>query len=1469
LLGTVGPGVSVTWKPAGGSHGVYASASGTSSGCPVAYSSPSVSFSVDGGPSVSLSAPPSATAPAKIALSASVTSAYSISSVSYYLSNGTLLGTATTAPYSFTWAGGTQGNATGVGPGSYSIVAKATDVYGAVGTSATSTVTVAGAAAPAVNVSVSASRAMLPATLTINASANDPYTIASLALSVNGTTCASASANSVSCTLSVPLSGSNVGTTTSYTIQASASDYWGGAATSSTSITETGHAPPTATVNSAEATWLNSGDPEVVAVTAAASDVDGIASIALLLNGSTVATLTQPPYNFQVTGFAAGTYSVAVQATNTVGQQTLSAAQNVTVAAAPAVSGDPKSQTRTTEFEYDANTGKMTKKLIESWSSDLCLVQTYTPDAAGNPHTVTTRNCNGSDASEAPAPTDLSYFPPITTTVTYDPTETYPQKFTNALNQTTTINEEPRFGTVLTQIDPNNVESQQGANSPDSFGRITQVIAPDSTQTNTQYLWCSGVYTGTTTCPTNAVTAVQVSTLNGTTQVAPTKTTFYDVLGRVVETQTQGFDGTTIVQDTIYDNLGRVYQVSQPYFAGKSPVYTTNTYDTLGRVLASTDANNGVTKYSYNGLETSATDANGNATTKTMNGQYQVIAVIDAMDQVMSYSYDPFGNLIETMDATGAIKSYLYDIRGRKTQTADPDVGTWIYVYNSLSQLRQQTDGKSQVSSMTYDPLGRITSHTEGDLTSNWEYDTPRSECPTGTNAAIGQLDRAWTSAGSTYSRIECYDSLERPVQERTQIGGKNYVAEVSYDTVGRLANQTYPAGYVYPGGFTTKYNYNNYGYLNQIVNNSNGSVIWQANTLDAMGNITSDSMAAGALANSRTYDVLGRLHIAQAGNGNTIQNDTFDYDSVGNLHDRSWIDSSAVSHSEAFGYDQLNRLTSVSGPANKTVFYDGAGNLTYKSDIGTYSYTAGTHRIASIAGTVYGVANPNFSYDNNGNITAEAGLSASWTTFNMPSLMTRGSNSSSFTYGPEHQRITQVATSSGGTVTTNYVGSSFEQVATSSTGITENHDYIGAYGRRVAMLVDTSNATTSWRYFHQDHLSTIEVVTDQNGALVERLSYDAWGKRRNLDGTDSATPIGAIDKRGYTDQEELDGIGLVHMNGRVYDPVIARFTSPDPIIQTAYDPQAHNRYAYASNRPLRFVDPTGFDDIDSAFSYASNGLSCSGSCGVLGGNVAIPDGGGWGDLSTGYVDSVTINGDGTFTITFNGQAGDFAGSSVTVGTPTFSNPDTTTGGSVTALAGGLSGLSALTGGQEMQPPQGSNAYGQQLTTIAENGIQQPLSDAPPASATTPSDPSIPKVEVTGQRQVAGGLAIEGIFGLGPIGAAVIVEGGVTNHGLFFLRLTGGLGFGIGFGAAVAVGPRGTVGETAMKTTGNNPDSGKILFGGFATPRGGIVGSGEKSSEGGVGFPVPEEVGRVGFALGLFGGVYYGDYGSVAVANHP
>ena len=48
--------------------------------------------------------------------------------------------------------------------------------------------------------------------------------------------------------------------------------------------------------------------------------------------------------------------------------------------------------------------------------------------------------------------------------------------------------------------------------------------------------------------------------------------------------------------------------------------------------------------------------------------------------------------------------------------------------------------------------------------------------------------------------------------------------------------------------------------------------------------------------------------------------------------------------------------------------------------------------------------------------------------------------------------------------------------------------------------------------------------------------------------------------------------------NGRVYDPQVGAFLSPDPFVQAPYQTQSYNRYAYVFNNPMKYVDPSGYN---------------------------------------------------------------------------------------------------------------------------------------------------------------------------------------------------------------------------------------------------------------------------------------------------
>ena len=129
---------------------------------------------------------------------------------------------------------------------------------------------------------------------------------------------------------------------------------------------------------------------------------------------------------------------------------------------------------------------------------------------------------------------------------------------------------------------------------------------------------------------------------------------------------------------------------------------------------------------------------------------------------------------------------------------------------------------------------------------------------------------------------------------------------------------------------------------------------------------------------------------------------------------------------------------------------------------------------------------------------------------------------------------------------------------------------------------------TTTFEYIHRDHLGSITAVTNGSGQALLRTPFEPFGARKS---SDWQSNISSADltllltntyllprfSRGFTGHEHLDRTGFIHMNGRVYDPQLGRFLSPDPMVQAPSNSQSWNRYAYVSNNPLRFTDPSGY----------------------------------------------------------------------------------------------------------------------------------------------------------------------------------------------------------------------------------------------------------------------------------------------------
>ena len=135
---------------------------------------------------------------------------------------------------------------------------------------------------------------------------------------------------------------------------------------------------------------------------------------------------------------------------------------------------------------------------------------------------------------------------------------------------------------------------------------------------------------------------------------------------------------------------------------------------------------------------------------------------------------------------------------------------------------------------------------------------------------------------------------------------------------------------------------------------------------------------------------------------------------------------------------------------------------------------------------------------------------------------------------------------------------------------------YLGGDPYSAPAVYNSNGEEGKLLFLHRDQLGSIVAITDLNGKLVEARHFDAWGKVLSItDGNGNKLDKLLFD-RGYTGHEHLASVGLIHMNGRLYDPALHRFLMPDNYIQDPFNTQNFNRYGYCLNNPLVYVDQNG-----------------------------------------------------------------------------------------------------------------------------------------------------------------------------------------------------------------------------------------------------------------------------------------------------
>ena len=111
--------------------------------------------------------------------------------------------------------------------------------------------------------------------------------------------------------------------------------------------------------------------------------------------------------------------------------------------------------------------------------------------------------------------------------------------------------------------------------------------------------------------------------------------------------------------------------------------------------------------------------------------------------------------------------------------------------------------------------------------------------------------------------------------------------------------------------------------------------------------------------------------------------------------------------------------------------------------------------------------------------------------------------------------------------------------------------------------------------FYHTDHLGNVMGASDDDGVYTPIVgnNYKSYGDSGGYSRPEPSNPA-------YTGKKFDPHTGLYYFGGRYYDPDAKRFISPDPMAYSPGNPISFNRYAYANNNPLRYIDPDGANAV-------------------------------------------------------------------------------------------------------------------------------------------------------------------------------------------------------------------------------------------------------------------------------------------------
>jgi RHS repeat-associated protein len=664
---------------------------------------------------------------------------------------------------------------------------------------------------------------------------------------------------------------------------------------------------------------------------------------------------------------------------------------------------------------------------------------------------------------------------------------------------------------------------------------------------------------------------------------------YFDGAARACQTRTRTADGQYAVGGAdVLTIRGRTVGSTAAYF-DPSPAYApppagvarrTADFDAAGRLAREHLYNGSDTVYRYVGADTQffdplataalahdpATPASRTSRTDPWGRVVEIVEFDGASPVVERRGYDALDRLSEIVDPAGNVALHtVFDGWGNAIRIDGADTGTVWRLFNAGNGEVARIDADARVLWREHDGQGRVRrlfdGGPSGTLEESYAYDTGP-----GTNL-VGRLARVEGSFGTvSYS----YDVEGQPVQIDRTIAPDptTYTTAFTYDS------QKHVRSVRYPDGRTVQYDYTPDGLLASIEG------VVDAIEYGPDGKRTRLVYANG-LETRRTFTpgdaLLDTIVTEPTGGGDALQHLVHTLDALGRVERIDDLSAVAgkVRNNQTFSYDSRNRLAHATGSAGATYAfdytYDLLGNLidgetvtgmVYGSAGGDAAHPNRLVRRSGAAGT-------EFTYDQSGDLLADPDIGT--LQYDVRHRLVRVDRPDGtvveFTYDHDDRRVATHTTDPGpgaGTRRRLEVDSIYIVDDNGTTCVVFDED------RRLALLPSTGDGLLH----HFDRLGNVNVVSN--------LATGAFATN------DEHTPFGQLSasvmiQPHYSFQGALvtDGIGIVLLGARWYNPTLGRFLTPDTWLAIRQDRipgiiAGINLYLFALDNPANFTDPSG-----------------------------------------------------------------------------------------------------------------------------------------------------------------------------------------------------------------------------------------------------------------------------------------------------